>query len=154
MPAWITITSADLNDARVAELVEAVRKEELGAGQTDPLARRIQTVTDEIRLCIAFCATTPLDADTTTIPTGLKDLAVEKIFRGLKGRLLIPLTDDEKEAEKLFQRRLEQLTRCEWPVDQPDTPATTVTVQPHTGVELAGTPAPRRATAAKLNGLL
>ena len=129
MPAWITIVLADLNDARVAELIEAVRKEELGAGQTDPMPRRIQTVTDEIRRCIAFRASTPLDADTTTIPTGLKDMAVEKIFRGLKGRLLIPLTDDEKDAEKLYQKRLEQLTRCEWPVDKPDTVATTPTVE-------------------------
>lgn len=129
MPAWITITLADLNDARVAELVDALRKEELGAGQTDPMPRRIQTVVDEIRRCIAFCPSTPLDANTATIPAGLKDQAVEKIVRGLKGRLLLPLTDDEKDAEKLYQRRLEQLTRGEWPVDKPDTLAATPTVE-------------------------
>ena len=128
MPAWITITLADLNDARVAELIAALRQEELGAGQTDPMPRRIQIVVDEIRRCIAFCPTTALDIDTTTIPAGMKDQAVEKIVRGLKGRLLLPLTDDEKDAEKLYQRRLEQLTRCEWPVDTPITPATTATV--------------------------
>ncbi len=130
MPAWLQITLADLNDARVAELIEALRQEELGAGQSDPMPRRIQTVVDEIRRCIGFCASTPLDADTAAIPAGLKDLAVEKIVRGLKGRLLLPLTDDEKEAEKLYQKRLEMLTRCEWPVDKPDTPIATPPVSP------------------------
>ena len=154
MPNWITLTLADLNDARVAELVTAVRTEELGTGQTDPMPRRIQTVVDEIRRCIAFCTSTPLDADPATIPAGLRDLAVEKIFRGLKGRLLLPLTDDEKEAERLYQKRLEMLTRCEWPVDKPETVSDTPPVAPIHGVELAGTPAPRRATTAKLNGLI
>lgn len=130
MPNWITISLADLNDARVAELVTALRQEELAAGQTDPMPRRIQTVVDEIRRCIGFCASTPLDANLLAIPAGLKDLAVEKIVRGLKGRLLMPLTDDEKEAEKLYQRRLEQLTRCEWPVDKPDTPIGEAPVEP------------------------
>lgn len=126
--SWITITLADLNDARVAELIDALRKEELGAGQTDPMPRRIQTVIDEIRRCIGFCATTPLDADTTKIPAGLKDMAVEKIVRGLKGRLMIPLTDTEDKAEAIYQKRLEQLTRCEWPVDATTNAETSPTV--------------------------
>lgn len=151
--SWITITVTDLNDARVAELIAALRQEELGAGQTDPMARRIQTVVDEVRRCISFCSSTPLDADTTTIPPGLKDLAVEKIVRGLKGRLLIPLTDDEKDAEKLYQRRLEMLTRCEWPVDRPDTQITEEPVQSKSGAELASGNC-RQASASKLNGLL
>ena len=152
MPAWITITLADLNDARVAELIEAVRTEELASGQGDPMPRRIATVTAEVRRCIAFCTSTPLDADTTTIPAGLKDMAVEKIFRGLKGRLLMPLTEDEVRAEALYQKRLEMLTRCEWPVDLPDTAATTPTVQPTTGAEQIGG-AKRRFTADTLRDL-
>ena len=151
--SWTTITLSDLNDARVAELIDALRKEELGAGQTDPMPRRIQVVVDEIRRCISFCANTPLDNDATKIPPGLKDLAVEKIVRGLKGRLLLPLTDDEKDAEKLYQRRLEQLTRGEWPVDKPDTPITDAPVQPTSGAELAGTPGRRAVTRTKLQGL-
>ncbi|MCX6953107.1 MAG: hypothetical protein NTV51_13215, partial [Verrucomicrobia bacterium] len=101
-----------------------------------------------------YCPGTPLDADPATIPTGLKDLAVEKIFRGLKLRLLLPLTDDEKDAEKLYQKRLEQLTRGEWPVDLPTTPLATPTVQAGSGVALAGTPAPRRVTFDSLRDLV
>jgi len=152
MPAWITITLSDLNDARVAELVAALRQEELGAGQTDPMPRRIQTVVDEIRRCLGFCASTPLDVDPLSIPAGLKDLAVEKIVRGLKGRLLMPLTDDEREAEKLYQKRLEQLTRCEWPVDKTDTPIGEPVVGPTTGAELAS-PGQRQASRQNLQNL-
>jgi hypothetical protein len=140
MPAWITITTADLEDVRVAELVTALRQEALGVGQTDPAPRIIQTVVDEVRRCIAFCASTPLDTNAAAIPTGLKDLVVQKIVRTMKGRLLMPLSDDEKDAEKLYQKRLEQLTRCEWPVDIPDSPIGTAPVNPAGGVEqISGT---------------
>lgn len=137
MPAWITITVADLNDARVAELVTALREEALGVGQTDPSPRIIQLVIDEVRRCIAFCSSTPLDADAATVPAGLKDLVVQKIIRTMKGRLTMALTDDEKDAERLYQKRLEQLTRCEWPVDKPDTAIATAPVNSAGGVELA-----------------
>lgn len=149
--SWITITLLDLNDARVAELVEALRKEELGQGQTDPMPRRITTVADEIRRCIRF-GNAPLDADTATIPAGLKDLAVEKIVRGLKGRLLQPLTDDETRAEALYQKRMEMLTLGKWPVDATDNPEATPTVANTGGVEIANNPC-RQVTAENMRGL-
>lgn len=139
MPNWITIILADLNDARVAELIAVVREEALAVGQGDPMPRRITTVTDELRNAIAYGGK-PLDANATTIPNGLKDLAVEKIFRGLKGRLLIALTDDEVRAEALYQKRLEQLTRGEWPVDVPDTAQETPPVTPVIGYFGSETP--------------
>lgn len=129
MPAWIIITLADLNDARVAELIDACRQEALGAGQGDPMVTIIPMVTDEVRRCIAFCRSTPLDAMATTVPAGLKELAVQKIVRLMKARLQQPMTDDEVRAETLYQKRLEQLTLCNWPVDKPDTPLTTATVE-------------------------
>lgn len=152
MSSWITISLAELNDARVAELIAALRQEELGSGQTDPMPRRIQTVVDEVRRCIAKCPSTRLDADTTKIPPGLKDMTVEKIVRGLKGRLLMPLTDDEKDAERLYQKRLEQLTRCDWPVDITDNPIAIDPVLPTGGAEIV-TSTTRKATRGKLNGL-
>lgn len=148
---WITITLADLNDARIAELVDALRKEELGAGQTDPMPRRITTVVDEIRRCIRF-GNAVLDADTAVIPAGLKDLAVEKIVRGLKGRLQIPLSDDETKAEALYQRRLEMLTLGKWPVDTTSNPEASPSVASTSGVEIARDPC-RQVTAENMRGL-
>lgn len=152
MSSWITITAADLNDARVAELVAALRTEELGAGQTDPLARRIQTVVDEVRRCIAKCPSTPLDADPAAIPPGLKDLVVEKIFRGLKARLLLSFTDDEREAEKLYQKRLEQLIVGQWPVDRTDNPIALDPVRPQGGAQIVSSTT-RKASRKNLAGL-
>lgn len=121
MSAWINIVLADLNDARIAELVEAFRAEELGSGQTDPMPRVIAMVAIELRDCIAFGGRT-LSATANSIPPGLKDLAVGKIIRTMKGRLLQPLTDDERTAEALYQKRLENLRDGNWPVDDPADP--------------------------------
>ena len=152
MPAWITITLADLQDARVAELVTAFREEALGDDQADPMPRQIQTVTDEIRRCIAFCPSTPLDADPATVPAGLRALAVEKIIRTMKGRLLQAFTDDEKDAERLYQKRLEQLTRCEWPVDKPDNPLGTPITSAGGNIQVVSSRS-RPATGDSLRGL-
>lgn len=129
MPAWFTPSIADLNEARVAELVEALRSEELANGQPDPMPGIITKVTDEVRSCIGFCASTQLDIDSTKVPANLKDMIVQKIFRTMKGRLLQPLREDEKDEEEIYQDRLLKLTRCAWPVDKTDTPIATESVQ-------------------------
>lgn len=142
----------DLHDARVAELIDALRQEALGSGQTDPMPRIIQCVVDEIRRCIAFRASAPLDADGTTIPAGLKGLAVKKVVREMKARLLLSQTAEEAEAEKLYQHRLEQLTRGEWPVDIPTNSLAVSPVAALTGVELASG-SPRLVSRTTLGGL-
>ena len=132
MPAWITIALNDLNDARVAELIEAFRTEELAAGQTDPMPRIIATVAAELRDCIAFGGRT-LSATADSIPAGLKDLAVGKIVRALKTRLLQAFTDDERTAEALYQKRLENLRDGNWPVDAPEDPIDQPPIAKQTG---------------------
>lgn len=132
MPAWINITLADLNDARVGKLVEALRTKALADEQTDPMPRVITSVAHEVRDCIAFGGTT-LSATVDSIPPGLKDLVVQKVVRALKARLLMALTTEEQEAERLYQRRLEQLTRGDWPVDTPSDPIETPPLPPAAG---------------------
>lgn len=129
MPAWIIPSIDDINEARVAELVEALRSEALGQGQPDPMPGIITKVVDEVRSCIGFCAATVLDIDSAKIPANLKDMVVQKIFRTMKGRLLQPLTKDETAEEDTYQARLKSLTKCEWPVDKTDTPIATTTTQ-------------------------
>lgn len=150
--SWITITVADLEDARVAELVNALREEALGDTQTDPMPRFIQTTIDEVRRCISMWASTPVDVDATKIPAGLQELVSEKIVRRMKGRLLQPLTEDETKAEALYQKRLEMLTRGEWPVDKTDTPLLPQPVANHSGVEVAASTT-RRFTRDSMQGL-
>jgi hypothetical protein len=126
---WITIIPADLNDARVAELIDSLRQEELGTGQGDPLPRFIVSVTEELRAAIAFSGKYQVDSDTTTIPNGLKEIAVLKIVRSMKGRLLQALTDDEKADAKTYEARLVALNEAQWPVATPDHPISPTEVQ-------------------------
>jgi len=149
---WITITTPALEDARVAEFITALREEALGQNQTDPSPRIIQDIVDEVRRCISFCPATALDARPDTIPVGLKPLVVEKIVRSLKARLMIALTEDERAAERLYQKRLEQLTKGDWPVDKPDTPIADAPVAPAGGVTFLGAE-PRAFTRQKLSRL-
>ncbi len=120
MPNWITLSASDLNDARAAKLVEALRTKALAVGQSDPVPRAVETVTAELRAAIGFSGRYVLDADATTVPASLKDLAAQRVIRAAKQRLLMAFTEAEQEDEKLYQRRLEQLTAGKWPVEKPD----------------------------------
>jgi len=122
MSNWPSITIDDLNDAKVAALVDALRTAALAEGQTDPSPRIIQSVVSRIRAEVKGCAKNLLDADITTIPNDLKDIAVRMILRKMKGRLEIPLTEDEVREMKDDVRYLERVSACAVPVDQPDNP--------------------------------
>lgn len=129
MPNWFTPTSADLNDHKVAQLVDALRQEALAAGQTDPMPRIITEITNAVRGAIAFSGQYQLDADATTIPNGLKEEAVKKIVRVMKGRLEMPLSKDEQRDDEIYESRLKALVKGEWPVDAPDNVLSPVPVQ-------------------------
>lgn len=120
MARWVAITVADLEDAKVAKLVTALRTKALQLSQTDPSPRITQSVVDDIRRKIASCASNRLDADETTIPRGLKDLAVDLILARLKGRLEIELTADEVRTVERRERDLDRIASCTDAVDQPD----------------------------------
>jgi hypothetical protein len=122
MPNWITITSDDLNDRTVAELFDALRQEALAAGQTDPMPRIIDDVTNQIRNAIAFSGRYQLDAVTSALPKALKEIAVKKITREMKGRLAQPLSETETADAKIYEDRLKALIDYRWPIDNADTP--------------------------------
>jgi hypothetical protein len=129
MPNWFTISAGDLNDHKVAELVDALRQEALAAGQTDPMPRIIAEVTNEVRNAIAFSGRYVLDATTTAIPNGLKEIAVKKVVRVMKGRLQQALDKDEERDADTYESRLKALVKGEWPVDEADVPLNPLPVQ-------------------------
>lgn len=122
MPRWISITEDDLNDAKLVPLVKALREQVLAPGQTDPLPRLTQTVVDEIRRKVASCRNNRLDSDTTKIPASLKQLAVDKIYGALAGRLQEALTDDEVRLIATHDRNLDRIASCTDTIEQPDDP--------------------------------
>src|ERR1035437_3827250 len=98
--SWITITIADLKDAKVSALVEACRTAALGNGQTDPVPNIIANVSARIRAEISGCRRNVLDADTAKIPADLKSLASRMIMREGMSRLQQPLTEDERQEQR------------------------------------------------------
>ena len=124
MSRWTPITASDLDDTKVAALVNALRNAALGAGQDDPVPEIIQSVVDRIRAEIAGCSRNQLDQDQTTIPKSLKRLACRMVITQAKNRLEMPLKEDERNQLRSDERYLERIARCEVPVDDPDNPIT------------------------------
>src|SRR4051812_2147860 len=113
MSRWVTITVDDLNDAKVAALIDACRTAALGAGRTDPMPRIIADVTTEIRLAVASCRTNRLDADDTTVPGNLKRLGCRMIVREMMSRLQQALSDDEQRERDNDRDDLGRVSKCE-----------------------------------------
>ncbi len=152
MPAWITITSTDLNDAKVAALVDALRTAALASGQADPTVEIIAGITAEIRSNIAGCRTNVLDIDATTIPRELKALACRMVVREAQSRLQLELNADEKTEQTRDDERLKAIRSCDLPVEAPDNPQTTPEVQRGGAAELVNT-ATRKTGRCQLDGL-
>ncbi len=152
MPSWTNITAADLLEVRAAKLVEALASKALGSDQVDPTPATISKVVDELRMAIAFSGRYVLNADTATIPSSLKDLAVQRVIRLMKGRLLMALTETEREDERTWQKRIEQLIAGKWAVETPVTPASTSPAQAPSGAQVISS-TPRQCNRSSMSGL-
>lgn len=132
---WITITVADLDTAKAAALVDALRTSALRGtpAQADPMPGIIASVTVRIRAEISAGGKTVLDADATRLPPSLKSLALRMVLREGQSRLnavgALPLSDDEREEKKDDLRYLERIARGEISVEASDNPESTPSVQ-------------------------
>lgn len=138
--SWTTITIADLEDRKVADLVKALREEALGTSQTDPVPNIIADATLFVRTAVKSCSANTLDADTTKIPATLKGLACRMILREAQSRLRIQLKDDERAERDADEALLREVASCKRSVDAPDTPETTPSVQTTGGSPVVSTP--------------
>lgn len=121
MANWIPITVADLEDAKIAKLVTALREKALKGGQTDPTPRLTQKVVDRIRRKIANNLKNRLDADTAKIPKGLLWLGTILVLAEMKGRLEMALTNDENKAVDRADAELDKIAGGQV-VEEPDDP--------------------------------
>lgn len=151
MNNWTPITIADLEDHKVAALVNALRNAARAQNQADPVPAIIQSVVDRIRAEVAGCDRNRLDADTAKIPKSLKVLACQMILAAAKNRLEIALTDDERTQQRSNERYLERIASCDVPVDMPDNPIAAAVQQG--GRIRVVTSTPRRATRERMRGL-
>jgi len=122
--AWIALTINDLNNAKVAALVNALRTAARAPGQADPSTDIIATVTARIRGEVAGCASNVLDADTTKIPASLRSLAARMAVREMQSRLQLELNETERDEMRADERLLERINSCKVPVEAADNPIT------------------------------
>lgn len=122
MSYWTPITLANLRNAKVAALVNALNTAALGSGQTERASEITQSVVDRIRRKIGSHPGNRLDSDTTKIPNGLKDDAVKLILADLKNALEEPLTKDESDEVARINTDLNRIAAGTDAVEQPDTP--------------------------------
>ena len=120
MSQWIAITLDTLHESKVAGLIDACDSQALAAGQANRSAGIIQGVVDHVRRKVASCRTNQLDADLTTIPKGLRDIAVDLIIARLKTALEMDLSQDERENLARRERDLNRVADGTDVVDQPD----------------------------------
>jgi len=118
--SWTTITTADLNNAKLAPLMDALRSAALADGQGDPVDAITLTCIDRVRRKIAACRTNQVDADSTKIPQSLKALVCRMIIREAKDRLEIELTTTETEQWRVDEKELNAIASCEMPIDDSD----------------------------------
>lgn len=120
MPNWISITVANLYDAKVGALVDACRTQALAANQVDRSPGLIQDVVNDIRRKVASHQRNQLDSDVTTIPQGLKGLAMDLILAKLKGALEMELNKDEATNVSRHDATLNRIADGKDVVDAPD----------------------------------
>lgn len=125
---WIAVGLIDLQNAQAGPLVVAFQSTALAAGQPDPTAQVIADVSDEILGSIGFSGRYTMDASQGTvfpnvIPPNLKNMAVKKICRLMKGRLEMPLRTDEIEEGRTYERTLDALRRGAFPIDATNNPS-------------------------------
>jgi hypothetical protein len=151
MANWVAISIDNLNNAKIAALVDALRTSALEVGQTERSAEIIEGVVNRIRAEVKGCATNQLDSDETKIPKDLKDLAVRMILRALKSAVEEPLMEDERADRDADERYLIRVSKCEVPIATPDDPIAGE-VQAGGSVEIVSEPT-RTVTRDTLKGL-
>lgn len=131
--SWITLTVEQLDTAKAAALVDALRTAALRDGQGDPLPEIITAVTARIRMEIAAGGKTILSADPAKVPPSLKSLALRMVLREGQSRLnavgALPLSEDEKMEWREDIRFLERIAKGEITVEEPDDPESAPSVQ-------------------------
>jgi hypothetical protein len=120
MPAWTTITLADLNDYLAGAQVNALNTAALAAGQTDRFTKTMTDMVNRIRTGIESCPRNRISATPLTVPPELKWVACYLIIEALQAAVPgVKLTDDQRNQ---IARANEQLTRVAGGVEVVSTP--------------------------------
>jgi hypothetical protein len=117
--SWISISDEQLNSAKMAPLIEALRTAALASGQDDPVDVIVADVVGEIRTAIATGGMAVDGASAVTIPPSLLRLAGRLILWEAKGRLELDRAFDESDHREDL-RTLERLRMGKQAVEVPE----------------------------------
>ena len=117
--SWIAITDDDLNDAKLAPLVEALRSSALGSGQADPVDAIVGKVVTEVRKAIAAGGVAVDSASALTVPPSLVSMTCRLVMWEAKGRLELD-RDYDKDDHREDLKTLERLRKGDEAVEPPD----------------------------------
>ncbi|HEX7860820.1 MAG TPA: hypothetical protein VF773_10865 [Verrucomicrobiae bacterium] len=134
--SWTTIEDSDLEDAKIAALVTALRTAALGSTQTDPFENVRTNVILQIRAEIASSQKWQLDSDENKVPRDLKSLACRMVYRELATRLQEPLTEDEQKERDYDNETLKAIREGKRAVASTDSPLEAPEVQVGSGVQV------------------
>src|SRR5256885_1255991 len=100
---------------------------------------------------MGFCVRYTNDAcygslDPNVIPPNIKNIAGQKIGRKLNGRLNMSLTDQERDDERSYDRRLNLIREGNWPIDVTNNPGNNLSVKQGSVVSFVNQPTRFRAS--------
>ncbi len=131
--AWVQLVFADIQNSRSGPLALGMQTTALATGQTDRITPLLSNTAEEIIGAIGFSGKFTMDASYGTvtpnlIPPNLKDMAVEKTIRRLKQVLDMPLTAQETDDEKTYNRVLALIREGRYPIDITNNPGNNLSI--------------------------
>ena len=119
---WTTITIADVASYQAGALVKALEtKAKYDSSQSNPVSAAIAHITLRVRSDIKSGGFS-VDADQNKIPAELKADAVALVAEFAKQRLLLKLSDDERQLANAARQRLDKIAEGKIKPSAPDNP--------------------------------
>ena len=115
---WVPITEEDVLTVLSAPELEGYRKAAVAGGQIDPVQPVIDQVTDLVRGYVGGCRRNTLGKG-NTIPEKLLSPALDLIAARIPQRVRRDPTSGRREAAAAAIRLLEQVSRCEFDIEEP-----------------------------------
>lgn len=151
--AWVTVAKSDLLGFLNSDQLDVINAGNKDAGQTDDrIVQVIPAVVAEMRDDIENNGQAVVDANTATVPPGLKSTAVWLCLEllSLSTTITLKLTDEQKDKIKNARERMERVRKGEQKVSMP---LTTADPSMQTNGAYAVSQNPVECTREKLSGL-
>ena len=138
MPAWVTITAAEVESALQAPELAALREAALGDNSPDPITNAISDVIARVRGYAGSRVGNYLDRDQTLIPPELHQDGIWLVIQTLKLRLGVatPLSEDQRDRVRTAEQDLKDVALGRFRISKPLSPESPSSLQSSGGAEV------------------